>query len=208
MLFRSAQASQLTIFQRTPNFSVPAHNGPVSAERKALVAADTPGYRAAAKYSRGGIPGTPTEHSALLSSPELRRERFEAAWAKGELFEILGVFNDIMVSPAANEIVAETAGSYEGYLTAGVTGALDRYVDSAALAGLTSVRIVHGKGTGALRREVGAFLEKDERVRSFRTGTFQEGELGVTIVELMPVADFAGDRISGTATAGTACAGW
>ena len=75
----AAQASQLTIFQRTPNFSVPAHNGPVSAERKALVAADTPGYRAAAKYSRGGIPGTPTEHSALLSSPELRRERFEAA---------------------------------------------------------------------------------------------------------------------------------
>jgi cation diffusion facilitator CzcD-associated flavoprotein CzcO/acetyl esterase/lipase len=101
------QAAQLTVFQRTPNFSVPAHNGPVRPEKRAPLEADRDGYRAAAKLSRGGIPGEPTEHSALLSSPELRRERFEAAWEAGELFEILGVFNDIAISPEANAIVAD-----------------------------------------------------------------------------------------------------
>ncbi len=101
------QAAQLTVFQRTPNFSVPAHNGPVRDDTQARLAADRTAYREAAKYSRGGIPNEPTEHSALLSSPELRRERFEAAWARGELFEILGIFNDQAVNPAANEIVAE-----------------------------------------------------------------------------------------------------
>ena len=101
------QASQLTVFQRTPNFSVPAHNGPVRPDKRAPLEADRTTYRHEAKYSRGGIPGEPTEHSALLSPPELRRERLEAAWAAGELFEILGVFNDQMVSPEANEVVAE-----------------------------------------------------------------------------------------------------
>ena len=103
----AAQAAELTVYQRTPNFSVPARNGSILAEKRAPLEADRDGYREAAKWSRGGIPGEPTEHSALLSSDELRRERFDAAWAAGELFEILGVFNDIMVSPAANDIVAE-----------------------------------------------------------------------------------------------------
>jgi cation diffusion facilitator CzcD-associated flavoprotein CzcO/acetyl esterase/lipase len=103
----AAQAAQLTVFQRTPNFSIPAHNGPVLPERRAPLEADRDAYREAAKWSRGGIPGALTEHSALRSSDELRRERFEAAWEAGELFEILGVFNDILVNPAANEIVAE-----------------------------------------------------------------------------------------------------
>jgi len=62
--------------------------------------------------------------------------------------------------------------------------AVDRYIDSAAVAGLASVRIIHGKGTGALRREVLAFLQGDERVKRFRSGTFQEGDLGVTVVEI------------------------
>jgi DNA mismatch repair protein MutS2 len=61
---------------------------------------------------------------------------------------------------------------------------VDRYIDSAAVAGLSSVRIIHGKGTGALRREVATFLEGDERVKTFRIGTFQEGDLGVTVVEI------------------------
>ena len=101
------QASQLTVFQRTPNFSVPAHNGPVRPERRAALEADRATYRANAKYSRGGIPAAPSEFSALASSPEVRRERFEAAWAKGELFEILGIFNDQAISKAANDIVAD-----------------------------------------------------------------------------------------------------
>jgi len=61
---------------------------------------------------------------------------------------------------------------------------VDRHIDAAVVAGLPSVRIIHGLGTGVLRREIGAFLEKDERVRSFRRGEWGEGELGVTVVEL------------------------
>ena len=101
------QAEQLTVFQRTPNFSIPARNGAVAKEKLAPLLADRNGYRAAAKYSRGGIPGERTEIAALTAPEDLRRQRFEAAWQTGELFEILGVFNDQMVNPQANEVVAE-----------------------------------------------------------------------------------------------------
>ena len=103
----AAQASQLTVFQRTPNFSVPAHNGAVRPEKKAPLEADRAAYRHAAKYSRGGIPAEPNEVMALTSTPEVRRERFEKAWEAGELFEILGIFADQGVSLEANEVVAE-----------------------------------------------------------------------------------------------------
>ena len=49
---------------------------------------------------------------------------------------------------------------------------------------LPNVRIVHGKGTGALRAGVHKFLKTHPHVKSFRLGTFGEGEMGVTIVEL------------------------
>ena len=46
------------------------------------------------------------------------------------------------------------------------------------------IRIVHGKGTGKLREGIHAFLKKHPHVKSFRLGTFGEGEMGVTVVEL------------------------
>jgi len=101
------QAAHLTVFQRTPNFSIPAHNGPIPADRLEAFNADRDAYRHDARWSRGGIPGARTEISAVASTDEVRRERFEAAWAAGELFGILGVFNDVMLNPAANEIVAD-----------------------------------------------------------------------------------------------------
>jgi cation diffusion facilitator CzcD-associated flavoprotein CzcO/acetyl esterase/lipase len=101
------QASQLTVFQRTPNFSWPAHNGPVREEKKAPVEADRDAYREAAKWSRGGIPLEPAEITAAAASDEVRRERFEAAWEAGELFEMLNIFADQGVNPEANDIVAE-----------------------------------------------------------------------------------------------------
>lgn len=103
----AAEAAQLTVFQRTPNFSIPAHNGPVPPDRVADLQADRDGYREAARWSRGGVPGEVPEVSALTASQELRRERFEAAWEAGELFKILGVFSDQMFNPEANEVVAE-----------------------------------------------------------------------------------------------------
>jgi cation diffusion facilitator CzcD-associated flavoprotein CzcO/acetyl esterase/lipase len=101
------QASQLTVFQRTPNFSIPAHNGPAPADRLQRLSEDRDGYREAAKYSRGGIPNEPTDILGITASEEVRRERFEAAWEQGELFGILGVFADQGLNPISNEIVAE-----------------------------------------------------------------------------------------------------
>jgi cation diffusion facilitator CzcD-associated flavoprotein CzcO/acetyl esterase/lipase len=101
------QASQLTVFQRTPNFSIPAHNGPAPADRLQLLSEDRAGYRHEAKFSRGGIPAERTEILGITASEAVRRERFEAAWEGGELFGILGIFADQGVNPASNEIVAE-----------------------------------------------------------------------------------------------------
>lgn len=61
---------------------------------------------------------------------------------------------------------------------------IDKYLDDCYIANLPSCRIVHGKGTGALRKGIHTFLKKYPHVKSYRLGTFGEGEMGVTIVEL------------------------
>jgi len=61
---------------------------------------------------------------------------------------------------------------------------LDRYLNDAFMAGLLSVRIVHGKGAGKLRCAVHDSLAKHSLVKSYRLGDYGEGDYGVTIVEL------------------------
>jgi DNA mismatch repair protein MutS2 len=61
---------------------------------------------------------------------------------------------------------------------------VDKFLDSALLAGLTRVDIIHGKGTGALRKKVTDFLSHHPRVRTFRLGEWNEGGAGATVVEL------------------------
>ena len=57
-------------------------------------------------------------------------------------------------------------------------------MDDCTIANLQAVRIVHGKGTGKLRAGIHKFLNSNSRVKSFRIGTYGEGEMGVTVVEL------------------------
>lgn len=61
---------------------------------------------------------------------------------------------------------------------------VDKFLDDCSIANLQTVRIVHGKGTGKLREGIHKFLKSDSRVKSFRVGTYGEGEMGVTVVEL------------------------
>ena len=64
------------------------------------------------------------------------------------------------------------------------TQIVDKYLDDANLSKLETVRIVHGKGTGKLRQGIHSFLKKHPHVKSFRMGTYGEGEMGVTVVTL------------------------
>ena len=61
---------------------------------------------------------------------------------------------------------------------------IDKYLDDCAIANLGAVRIVHGKGTGKLRSGIHTFLKTHPHVKSFRLGTFGEGEMGVTVVDI------------------------
>ena len=61
---------------------------------------------------------------------------------------------------------------------------LDRFIDNSVIMGVPSITIVHGKGTGVLRKGIHAHLRGHKNVRTFRLGTYGEGEDGVTIAEL------------------------
>ncbi len=61
---------------------------------------------------------------------------------------------------------------------------IDKYIDDAVIAKLDEIMIIHGKGTGALRKAISDYLKKNSSVKNFRAGNFTEGDLGVTIVNL------------------------
>jgi cation diffusion facilitator CzcD-associated flavoprotein CzcO len=101
----AAQAAQLTVFQRTPNFSRPAHNGPAPREKLDAFAADRDAYRHAARYSTIGVSCPITELGALQVSEEERRRVYELAWNSGDLLPT--TFADMLTGPAANETYCE-----------------------------------------------------------------------------------------------------
>ena len=60
---------------------------------------------------------------------------------------------------------------------------VDKYLDDAVLAGVPTVRIIHGKGTGALRAALWKYFKTDRRIKSYRHGEYGEGDAGVTVIE-------------------------
>jgi cation diffusion facilitator CzcD-associated flavoprotein CzcO/acetyl esterase/lipase len=83
------QAAHLTVFQRTPNFALPAHNGPQPADRLAMLDGDRAAYREQARWSLAGVPYPQQMAVSWQLTDAERRERFEQAWATGDLVHIL-----------------------------------------------------------------------------------------------------------------------
>jgi cation diffusion facilitator CzcD-associated flavoprotein CzcO len=83
------QAAHLTVFQRTASFALPAHNGPTPDDRKTYFEADRAAYREQARWSLAGVPYPQEMAVSWQLSDAERRERFEKAWAAGDLVHIL-----------------------------------------------------------------------------------------------------------------------
>ena len=83
------QAAELTVFQRTPNFALPAHNGPAPADRMASLEGGSAAYREQARWSMTGVPLPQQTVVSWQLSEDERRARFEQAWAAGDLVHML-----------------------------------------------------------------------------------------------------------------------
>ena len=103
----AAEADQLTVFQRTPNFSIPARNGPISDERLAPFLADPDAYRNEARLSAAGVPRETPMDGALMVSDEERTARYEAMWEAGELLGITGTFSDTLANAESNDTLRD-----------------------------------------------------------------------------------------------------
>jgi cyclohexanone monooxygenase len=104
------QAKQLTVFQRTPNFSVPAHNGPLDPDLVADWTANRAQYRAEARQNGFGIRAVATNDQPAASVGEAERQRiYEERWAIGG-FALGGAFNDLILDKAANDTAAQFVG--------------------------------------------------------------------------------------------------
>ena len=101
------QASHLVVFQRTPNFSLPARNEPLAPDTQAEVKAGYRSLRDAARNSFSAIAVSAPTELALQVEPAERRRRYEAAWARGGLMSMTTTFRDLILDKAANDTAAE-----------------------------------------------------------------------------------------------------
>lgn len=86
--------------------------------------------------------------------------------------------------PTKMDVRPETEVDVRGETAFDAVNIVDKAIDNAVLAGIGKLTIIHGKGTGVLRREINQYLRSNKAVKSHRLGVFGEGEDGVTIVEL------------------------
>ena len=100
------QADELVVFQRTPNFSLPAHNGPPLPDKVARFE-NADDYREEARWSGAGVPREIPEFGALMVDEETRAARYEQAWEEGTIFSLTGAYNDLFLNPDSNATAAE-----------------------------------------------------------------------------------------------------
>jgi len=100
------QAQHLYVFQRTPNFSIPAQNAPLDPEFERRWKAQYSELRRQERESRGGFIAERPDLSALEVSPEEREREYEARWGRGG-FGLTGAYRDLLISRDANETAAE-----------------------------------------------------------------------------------------------------
>ena len=102
----AGQAEHVYVFQRTPNYIVPARNAPLEPSARDVIKADYADLRRRAKQMRNGIQYPVNEASALEVSDQERRREYEFRWDRGGL-SFLGSFSDLLVDRQANETAAE-----------------------------------------------------------------------------------------------------
>ena len=117
------------------------------------------------------VSGNPIKKNSRSSM----KKAFENAGGAGNKQRDLDFSRNQAISPELNLL---------GMTTDQAINELDKYLDDARMSHLSSVRIVHGKGTGALRKAVHNYLRKQKWIKSYRLGDFGEGDAGVTIVQL------------------------
>ncbi|QXV99924.1 MULTISPECIES: flavin-containing monooxygenase [Rhodococcus] len=100
------QAAHTTVFQRTPNFVMPARNAPLTTEFTTDFKARYPQLREQARYAPGGILRNLREQSALDETPEQRQSRYEMHWESGGP-DIVGAYGDLLRNAESNETLAE-----------------------------------------------------------------------------------------------------
>jgi cation diffusion facilitator CzcD-associated flavoprotein CzcO len=101
------EAEHLTVFQRTPQYSIPAGNRPVKPEEIADARANFGQRREFMKVSPLGMPYPMSERSALDDSPEVRNALYETLWQDGGLHMLFNSYNDLLTNKAANDTLCE-----------------------------------------------------------------------------------------------------
>ncbi|MFM8349677.1 MAG: flavin-containing monooxygenase [Actinomycetales bacterium] len=96
------QAAELTVFQRTPNYSMPAHNRPLSDQYRAQIHATFPARREMARNSDGGVPFPATRTSAFDVSEQERQRRYWQGWRRGGINALSHAFTDYFSNESAN----------------------------------------------------------------------------------------------------------
>jgi cation diffusion facilitator CzcD-associated flavoprotein CzcO len=105
------QAAHVTVFQRTPNFTMPAKNAPLDPGAVKARKAHYREHRQAMRESRAGVVVPMPEESALDVDADARRAKFDAAWESGTLYGMVSAYNDLLVDRDANDTAAEFARS-------------------------------------------------------------------------------------------------